>query len=410
MHGKSRLMSLPALVVVAVVILSLLAASASAAQPKPVAKVGPGVYLVKISAKAKGSAEPRPESEAGRVLEAKREAGPKDGRIVGGTQTTISKWPWQAALLFDAAHSNPGDSGFDRQFCGGSVVAPNAVISAAHCAFDVVDADNQFDPVFFDVVTGRTKLSSSQGQELGVSAYYAFADAQGNLLFDGDTSHGWDAILIELSSNSTAQRIRLAGPNERAAWAPGQPAFTTGWGALNEGDLVTPQVFPDDLREVQLSMTADGTCGATYGGSFIQALMVCAGVPAGGKDTCQGDSGGPLVVRIPSGEFRLVGDTSFGDGCGRPNTPGIYGRIGEGPMQDQLATAALEISGVNIVGICGEAQAALDKAKKKVKKAKKKLKKAKHGHSKPKVKKAKKKLKKAKKKLKKARRAVAADC
>jgi Trypsin len=85
-----------------------------------------------------------------------------------------------------------------------------------------------------------------------------------------------------------------------------------------------------------------------YGSSFIAPLMVCAGVQAGGKDSCQGDSGGPLVVPIGPGEFRLVGDTSFGNGCGRPNFPGIYGRIAADPMLHGLAGVAEEISGDNL--------------------------------------------------------------
>jgi hypothetical protein len=67
--------------------------------------------------------------------------------------------------------------------------------------------------------------------------------------------------------------------------------------------------------------------------------MVCAGIyPAGGKDTCQGDSGGPLVVPIGGGVYRLVGDTSFGDGCALPLKPGVYGRVADDPMRSALTT------------------------------------------------------------------------
>src|SRR5919109_4930959 len=181
-------------VVAGVMLASLLVvAGASAEDVKRVAKVAPGVYMSKISAHTSRSDEIRTDSEPGQVLEAKREEGPSS-RIIGGTPTTISEWPWQAALL---DLTRPGDD-FQRQFCGGSLVAPNAIISAAHCAFDVVDMDGGFDPVFFDVVTGRTVLSSTQGQELPVAAYFFFTDAAGNPLFDGDPGHGWDAILIQL--------------------------------------------------------------------------------------------------------------------------------------------------------------------------------------------------------------------
>jgi len=340
----------------------------------------------------------RGHSEPKRVLAAKQRSGPS-ARIVGGRPTTISEWPWQTALLFDPRIVS--GNGFQRQFCGGSLVAPDVVLSAAHCAFDVVNRDGAFDPIFFDVVTGRTVLSSNQGQELGVSRYFFFTDAAGNPLFDPTEFPRWDAILIELSSNSISRTINLAGPNEEAAWAPGRTAFATGWGALNEGP---PQVFPDDLREVQIRVIADTTCSSPavygFGNLFVPALQVCAGDLAGGSDSCEGDSGGPLVVPIQGGDFRLVGDTSTGIGCARPNKPGVYGRIAADPMLHGLADQTEAISGVNIIGTCAEDEDALERAKRKFKRAKRKFKRAKTEKTEQRFKKSRKKFKKAKKQVK----------
>jgi Trypsin len=422
--GASRIAGIGAVVALA---FSLCAAAASAERPKVVAKVGPRVYLSKITADAK-STQLRGSSAMADLVEEKRSSGPS--KIVGGNTTLISEWPWQTATVFDESIMPPPDTDFDRQFCGGTLVAPNISVSAAHCAFDVGPgadgSDGDFDAIFFDVLSGRSVLSSSAGQKHTVANYFFFTTGGGTPLFTGDPDDGWDVIFIQLATNSSSQPIKVAGPGEGAVWAPGRTAFATGWGALSEGGA-----FPDQLREVQLGIISDATCDSPFingiSPGFDPATMVCAGVLAGGKDACEGDSGGPLVVPIAGGGFRLVGDTSFGLGCARPNKPGIYGRLAGDPVRSALATGVQTVAGVNILGsgaqpppsssplpppppppagpsaTCLEAQEKLAKAKKKFKKARKKAKES--GTSE-----AKKKLKKAKRKRKRAKQAVEEAC
>ena len=81
--------------------------------------------------------------------------------------------------------------------------------------------------------------------------------------------------------------------------------------------------------------------------------MLCASAP--GRDTCSGDSGGPLVVAAGGGQYRLVGDTSYGGSCG---SGGVYGRLSGSPMRERLRDAVLKLDGVDIVaGVYGEATA-----------------------------------------------------
>ena len=386
-------------------------------------------------------------------------AGP---RIVGGSPTTIEAWPWQVAIV-----SEGSGSGFDRQFCGGSLVAPNIVLSAAHCFHDVLDPspDGDFDdPAPYSIVTGRTTLSSTQGREIEVvdivvpvdSAVGPFLESartsppSGPDLYNPGTSE-WDAVFLRLALDSTSEAIKIAGPAETALWEPGKTAWVTGWGNRAPGGVGND--FPDDLHEAQIHMISDAFCGGltSYGSQFIPETMVCAGETAGGKDTCQGDSGGPLVVPVDAtGDFRLVGDTSFGRGCALPNFPGVYGRIAADPMRSAFACGIQREAGANVLGAgafpscptpppggvdpgtpadpgapaqpvtpappassddCDEARDKLKAAKKKLKRAKSELKDAKRDNASEKtIDRAKNKVKKAKKKVRKAKQRVEEVC
>jgi trypsin len=319
----------------------------AASRLRPGPEVAPGVFLAKAP-KATGS-----------VRAARRFAGgakqKRQPRIVGGSPTTIAEWPWQAAITANPAIY--GGNAFARQFCGGSLVTPTIVITAAHCTYEIFGSRG-FDAVSnFASVTGRTTLSNnSQGQEIAWSNYYVFVDGAGQPLFNGDVTDGWDAVFAELafpspSSNSTP--IQIAGASEASSWAPGdENAWATGWGSTSPGGSGV-----DTLREVNIDMIADSTCASgPYAGRFDAETMVCAGEIAGGQDTCQGDSGGPLVVPLGPGgtsPFRLVGDTSWGDSCALANRPGIYGRVAQDPMCSALRNGIQQVAGVDVVGSGG---------------------------------------------------------
>jgi hypothetical protein len=102
------------------------------------------------------------------------------------------------------------------------------------------------------------------------------------------------------------------------------------------------------LREARISILADSICsraGPVYA-SYVNALMVCAGVFAGGRDSCQGDSGGPLQspgIVNPGRILRLTGVVSFGEGCARPRKPGVYTEVASNPLRASL------VAGVNLI-------------------------------------------------------------
>lgn len=269
-------------------------------------------------------------------------AGP---RIVGGSQTTIAEWPWQVSVAVSPAFA--AGNAFDRHLCGGSLITPVLAVTAAHCVYDdQPPVTGFFSPNIFSVISGRTRLSNpSTGQEVSLATYHIPRGPGNQPLYNPNVSDAWDVVVLQLAAPSPQQTIKLAGPAETALWAPGNDAYITGWGATSEGGPSS-----DFLLAAQIDMLADATCQATYGVNYDPATMVCAGHLPGGIDTCQGDSGGPLVVPTPSGQFRLVGDTSFGIGCARPNVPGVYGRVGADPIRGWIAGLAQSVSGINVIG------------------------------------------------------------
>jgi Trypsin len=281
----------------------------------------------------------------------------------------VQQYPWQVAVAYNDVPPFTGN-GFDRQFCGGTLVASTIVITAAHCVFDNPPIPAGGIPGFnpaskFEVFTGRTTLSSNEGQALEVGEVYYFggtstapvlqpqsADpnpATGQL-YNPETND-WDAVFLQLASPSTTGTpIKIAGPGEEALWAAGVPALISGWGDQAEG----AGNYADQLRAATISMLSDADCGI-YGSGYVPATMVCAGVLAGGIDTCQGDSGGPLVVQgfqraKAVNTTRLVGDTSFGIGCARVGFPGVYGRLAADPMRSAFRNGILSVAGVDVVG------------------------------------------------------------
>ena len=255
--------------------------------------------------------------------------------IIGGSDADIADWPWQAALL-----KREGNKGF-QQICGGSLIAPTVVLTAAHCVFD---------PNFFEfekarrfrVVTGRTKLSSGEGQELVVKKIHFFKRPNGLPRYDAQTSE-WDVVLLELKDPSTSPTIKIAGPDESGLWAGLQDGWVTGWGATDKRGF-DPS---NKLQAAKVQINPTPHCRSVYA-TFSKRVMMCAGGGRPQRDTCFGDSGGPLVVPMAGGGFRLVGDTSFGGRrCG---AGAAYGRLAADPIRSKVRDKVLSLTGVDVIG------------------------------------------------------------
>jgi secreted trypsin-like serine protease len=241
-------------------------------------------------------------------------------RIVNGSEASISQYPWQAALV-DSPAAAPGMNAHQRQFCGGSLVTSRIVITAAHCVYGM-------SPGSVDVVLGRTQLSNaSEGTEIPVQALSYRSNYNHPPEFSS-TPPRFDVGYVVLAQPSAQTRIQIAGPSEAGLWTPGATEDISGWGCTSEPNFLLGCSTSDKLLRASVPVIADSTCGSgsVYGGDFDSATMVCAGYLSGGTDTCNGDSGGPLQAPVAGG-YRLVGLTSWGDGCAEANAPGVYARV-----------------------------------------------------------------------------------
>jgi secreted trypsin-like serine protease len=231
--------------------------------------------------------------------------------IVGGSDASPGEYPAVAKITYGVFS------------CTGTLIAPDTVLTAGHCSS--VDAGVIGTPItwpapLIDVRIGGHR--SGEGEKVPVSKVLAHE----NYL----ATSGYDISLLRLSRAATKPSVKVAGSGERAIWSAGTLETIVGWGVTEEdGDP------PAVLQEAQVPITTDAYCGNAYG-DFDVRTMVCAGYPEGGVDTCQGDSGGPMFGRAADGSLRVVGTTSFGEGCARPGKPGVYGRVGDDTLREWI--------------------------------------------------------------------------
>lgn len=242
------------------------------------------------------------------VEEPEAEADGNGERIVGGVDTNITTVPWQISLQTTG--------GF--HFCGGSIIDPEWVLTAAHCVSSSNGSPSS--PSSMRVKAGVTNKNAT-GQLRNVSQIII---APG---WNGDTTDGHDAALLHLSSpldlsGSTASAIELATVADGPDYAPGTLALVSGWGTLSPGGS-----SPTILQSVNVPIVSNAVAAAAYGSGNVTADQIAAGdTNNGGEDACQGDSGGPLIVNTASGPL-LVGIVSWGQSCALAAYPGMYARV-----------------------------------------------------------------------------------
>ncbi len=230
-------------------------------------------------------------------------------RIISGTAAADGTWPWTVSI------EEAGYASQDGHFCGGTVIAPRVVLTAAHCVSDektnAVTAASDM-----QVTAGRTTLSdTSKGKTIPVVRVVRHPK------YDPEATTN-DLALLFLGQDAGAPALKFVTAAQGDIWS-GQTGWVAGWGATTDGGQDTP----DTLRQVDAPILTDSGCASREQG-FDAAYNICQLVTAEGHDSCQGDSGGPLMVADGAGGYTLVGIVSWGaQGCGHPGAVGIYTRV-----------------------------------------------------------------------------------
>ncbi|KAB0384916.1 hypothetical protein FD755_006833 [Muntiacus reevesi] len=223
-------------------------------------------------------------------------------RIIGGQECERHSQPWQVAIYH-----------FSKFQCGGVLVAPQWVLTAAHCK-----SNN------YQVWLGRHNLFEDEDSAQFALVSEAFPNPGFNLsLLENhirqpgeDYSH--DLMLLRLQEPlQLTEDVQVLGlPTEEPQL--GATCLASGWGSIKPDEFS----YPDDLQCVDLTLLPNEKCAAAHP-QEVTETMLCAGNLQGGKDTCVGDSGGPLIC-----EGMLQGITSWGHiPCGSPNKPSVYTKV-----------------------------------------------------------------------------------
>lgn len=231
--------------------------------------------------------------------------------VLGGERAGLGRLSFMASLSLPPAKDKR------YHFCGGALISPIHVLTAAHC----------LDGSLFEVRFGSNDLSMAEPNSEIIGVKKTFIHPEFDLFTMAN-----DIAIIELNTPSKKQPLFLSGwivldalpsNDDSDGRSSSSRGIIAGWGAVN------PEAtrYPDQMYDASVPIVALDQCFRLYGHTLVDMTKLCISVTEG-KDTCSGDSGGPLFTPHPSlpGRYVQLGVVSWGsEPCG--NTPAVYIRV-----------------------------------------------------------------------------------
>ncbi|XP_053637796.2 neurotrypsin isoform X2 [Cherax quadricarinatus] len=220
-------------------------------------------------------------------------------RILGGREARYGEWPWQVAVL----------NRLKETMCGGTVIAPQWVLTAAHCVEK---------RLYVRLAEHDLTVHDQHEMEIRVKHIFEYPD------YDPETFEH-DLALLKLPREVPYNKyIRSACLPGRATPPPARSkCVIAGWGKKNEAHIFGSDV----LNYARVPIVTRSACQRSYPEFPISKNQICAGYIKGSSDTCSGDSGGPLMCEDEHKVWTVHGVTSFGEGCGIHGKYGVYTKV-----------------------------------------------------------------------------------
>lgn len=231
-------------------------------------------------------------------------------KVVGGSFTPIESQPWVAAI-----YTRRGEF-----LCGGSLITPCWVLTAAHC-FDGYDPSEKQ----FTVYLGKSAINETDAlneQKFQVEKLVTHRKYNAS-------SYSYDIALLKIKNKDSGCAVKSATtrtvclPPAQTQLPAGYQCSVVGYGKESQYAWGYSQI----LKEGHVNLLSQSECRKKeYYGDMINENMLCAANPDWNTDACKGDSGGPLVCEV-AGRVFLFGVVSWGDGCAQRNKPGVYTKV-----------------------------------------------------------------------------------